>query len=287
MQTIISCPKGSLTPTRRVTVANSPRTRGTGRRWISSRRGAAETLAAALDGTKLAFERRASEKNVLFGSVTVADISQALAEIGFDLDSRCVMLEHPIKELGLLDVVVHIHREIDVTIPVRVVRPGEDPDALAPEFVAEGSLEVADEDLEAEREPVAETGAGGCRRTRTARSRNTSRVEHGRRRSRRAFRPAARGRANREPSSPSDEGPRLVNAVGLESPDRRCRRSAWDGFEEGVEQARTSPRHHRGSYRRSARPRSGRSRKTFQRPEMEGWVRWNCEPTQPKRPFRI
>ncbi len=112
-----------------------------------SRRGAAETLAAALEGTKLAFERRASEKNVLFGSVTVADISQGLTEKGFELDRRCILLEHPIKELGLLDVVVHIHREIDVNIPVRVVRPGEDPDALAPEFVAEGTLEVADEDM--------------------------------------------------------------------------------------------------------------------------------------------
>lgn len=110
-----------------------------------SRLGAAKKLAAALEGTKLAFERRASEKNVLFGSVTVSDISLALTELGFNLDKQCVQLEHPIKELGLLDIVVHLHREIDVTVPVRVVRPGEDPDALAPEFVAEGALEVSDE----------------------------------------------------------------------------------------------------------------------------------------------
>ena len=114
------------------------------------RRSAGEKLAASLDGTKLAFERRAGEKDVLFGSVSVTDIHRELQERGFDLDRKRILLEHPIKELGAVDVVVQIHRDISVTIPVRVVRPGEDPDAIAPEFVAEGRLEVADEDLSAE-----------------------------------------------------------------------------------------------------------------------------------------
>jgi len=105
------------------------------------RRGAAEKLAAELKGTKLAFERRAGEKDVLFGSVTAADIAAALADRGFDIDRRRIMLEHPIKELGAVDVVINIHRGIDVVVPVRVVRPGEDPDALAPEY-EEGVLEA-------------------------------------------------------------------------------------------------------------------------------------------------
>ena len=112
------------------------------------RRGAAEKLAAQLDGTMLAFERRAGENNVLFGSVNVADIGRELAEKGFEIDRKRVRLEHAIKELGSFDVVVHVHRDIDVTLPVRVVRPGEDPNAAAPEFVAEGALEVS-EDIEA------------------------------------------------------------------------------------------------------------------------------------------
>jgi large subunit ribosomal protein L9 len=105
------------------------------------RKGAAEKLAAEMDGTKLAFERRAGEKGVLFGSVTAADIVGALSDQGFEVDKRRVTLEHPIKELGSFDITLNIHRGIDVVIPVRVVRPGEDPNALAPEFVAEGSLE--------------------------------------------------------------------------------------------------------------------------------------------------
>ncbi len=108
-----------------------------------SRSSAAQKLAAELDGTKLSFERRAGENDILFGSVTSADIGRALTDRGFDIDRRRILLDSPIKQLGSTDVVIHIHRGIDVTIPVRVVRPGEDPDALAPEFVAEGALETA------------------------------------------------------------------------------------------------------------------------------------------------
>ena len=120
------------------------------------RRSAGEKLAASLEGTKLAFERRAGEKDVLFGSVSVADIHRELQERGFDLDRKRILLEHPIKELGAVDVAIQIHREITVNIPVRVVRPGEDPNAIAPEFVAEGRLEVADDELAAETEVAAE-----------------------------------------------------------------------------------------------------------------------------------
>jgi large subunit ribosomal protein L9 len=109
------------------------------------RRNAAEKLAADLDGTVLAFERRAGEKDVLFGSVSVADIHRELVSRGFDIDRRRIRLDNPIKELGAFDVVVHIYRDLDVTLPIRVVRPGEDPNAIAPEFVAEGALEIEDE----------------------------------------------------------------------------------------------------------------------------------------------
>ena len=120
------------------------------------RRSAGEKLAASLEGTKLAFERRASEKDVLFGSVSVADIHRELQERGFDFDRRRILLEHPIKELGAVNLEIQIHREITVSIPVRVVRPGEDPDAIAPEFVAEGRLEIPDEDSAAEAENATE-----------------------------------------------------------------------------------------------------------------------------------
>lgn len=114
-----------------------------------SRQSAAKQLASELEGTKLAFERRAGENDVLFGSVTANEIAAELAQRGFEIDRRRIVLEHPIKALGLTEIVVHIHRDIDVTIPVRVVRPGEDPEAVAPEFVAEGALETPEDAGEA------------------------------------------------------------------------------------------------------------------------------------------
>lgn len=114
------------------------------------RRSAGEKLAADMEGTRLAFERRAGEKDVLFGSVNIADIHRELQTRGFEIDRKRILLEHPIKELGAFHVDLQIHRDIKVTLPVTVVRPGEDPDAVAPEFVAEGRLEIPDADLEVE-----------------------------------------------------------------------------------------------------------------------------------------
>ncbi|HSN53287.1 MAG TPA: 50S ribosomal protein L9 [Candidatus Sulfomarinibacteraceae bacterium] len=102
-----------------------------------SRRSAAEGLAKQLDGTKLLFERRAGEKDVLFGSVSVADIAKELADRGYDIDRRRILLEHPIKELGTTEVVVNVHRDFQVTLPVQVVRPGEEADAVGIEVTAE------------------------------------------------------------------------------------------------------------------------------------------------------
>ena len=92
-----------------------------------SRRSAAEVIARELDGVELVFERRAGEKDVLFGSVTVADISGELAGKGFEIDRKKVLLDHPLKEIGNFTVDIAVHRDIKVTLPVFVVRPGDEP----------------------------------------------------------------------------------------------------------------------------------------------------------------
>ena len=89
------------------------------------RRTAAERVREDLKGLELRFDRRAGEKNVLFGSVNSVDIARGLAEKGFEIDKRRVRLDDVIKELGSYEVEVQIHRDIKVLIPVHVVRPGE------------------------------------------------------------------------------------------------------------------------------------------------------------------
>ncbi len=107
------------------------------------RRTAAEKAAHELDGIELLFERRAGERDVLFGSVTSVDIAKALADKGYEIDRRKVLLDDPIKALGRYEVQIHIHRAIKVTIPLDVVRPGEQPGAPA-------AAEVAGEAAESE-----------------------------------------------------------------------------------------------------------------------------------------
>jgi large subunit ribosomal protein L9 len=92
-----------------------------------NRRSEAEKAAAALTGTELTFERRAGENDVLFGSVSLIDIARELSDRGFEIDKRKVLLSEPIKSLGSVEIVVQIHRDIQVTLPIHVVRPGEQP----------------------------------------------------------------------------------------------------------------------------------------------------------------
>jgi len=104
-----------------------------------SRRSAADALAKDMGGTELVFERRAGEKDVLFGSVSVADIAGELAEKGFEIDRKRIMLDHPIKEIGNYEVMIGIHREVQVTLPIFVVRPGEEPTRGDQEAVIDAS----------------------------------------------------------------------------------------------------------------------------------------------------
>jgi large subunit ribosomal protein L9 len=115
------------------------------------RRSAAETVSGEMNGLELIFERRAGEKDVLFGSVTSVDIAKELVERGFEIDKRRVLLAEPIKELGSTTVDIHIHRDVSVTVPIHVVRPGEQPKAAD-----------ADEGADAEAtETEADTGDDG------------------------------------------------------------------------------------------------------------------------------
>jgi large subunit ribosomal protein L9 len=121
------------------------------------RKGAAEKVAAEMDGTRLRFERRAGEKDVLFGSVSINDIGRELAELGFDIDRRRILLGHPIKELGSFEVEVRVHRDITVTIPIDVVRPGEQPAPAVEDFE---SIEGAESDHSVEEAVEVEAAVG-------------------------------------------------------------------------------------------------------------------------------
>ena len=82
---------------------------------------AAEAIAVRLTQLEIEIPRRVGENDTLYGSVTSADIAQALKDKGFDVDKRKVVLADPLKALGENTVPVRIHREVTAQVKVKVV----------------------------------------------------------------------------------------------------------------------------------------------------------------------
>ena len=81
----------------------------------------AQALAATLDGLDIAIARRVGENDVLYGSVTSGDVSDALAARDITVDRRKIQLPEPLKTLGEHPVGVKLHREVTAQIKVRIV----------------------------------------------------------------------------------------------------------------------------------------------------------------------
>lgn len=85
-------------------------------------REAAQALADQLTGQRIELRARAGEGGRLFGSVTSADIADAVrAQTGVELDRRKTQLAEPLKELGAVEVPVKLHTDVEVTLTVDVV----------------------------------------------------------------------------------------------------------------------------------------------------------------------
>jgi large subunit ribosomal protein L9 len=90
----------------------------------------AEALAEKLNGQQFIVIRSASDAGALYGSVTTRDAADAATEAGFTVDRKQVVLK-PIKELGLHEVQVVLHPEVDATIELNVARSEEEAELQA------------------------------------------------------------------------------------------------------------------------------------------------------------
>jgi len=79
-------------------------------------------LAQKIGQASVTIEGRANEQGHLFGSVTVSQIGRALREKGFPVEDRMVRLQNPLKEIGVFDVQLHLHADVDVPVKVWVVQ---------------------------------------------------------------------------------------------------------------------------------------------------------------------
>jgi len=113
----------------------------------------AEKLAETLDGKQFVVIRQASDSGALYGSVTTRDAADAVCEEGFSIDRKQVAMGGPIKDLGLHEVHVTLHPEVEVIIKVNVARSTEEA-----ELQASGKTiqEVAAEEEEAADYEIAE-----------------------------------------------------------------------------------------------------------------------------------
>ena len=87
----------------------------------------AEAMRDRLANVEVVIARKVGETEALYGSVTAADIAEALAGKGFELDRRKLQLDEPLKRIGDVDVSVKLHREVTAIVKVRVVAEGQTP----------------------------------------------------------------------------------------------------------------------------------------------------------------
>ena len=108
----------------------------------------AEAMGDKLNGQQFIVIRQASDAGSLYGSVTTRDAAEAATADGFSVDRKQVYLIHPIKELGVHDVRVVLHPEVEAIISLNVARS-----------VEEGELQASGksiQELAAEEEAAAE-----------------------------------------------------------------------------------------------------------------------------------
>ena len=85
---------------------------------------AANGLAERMAALDISIARRVGENNTMYGSVTSADIAQALSAKGFEVEKRKIHLPDAIKSLGEHTVAVKIHRDVSADVKVKVVAEG-------------------------------------------------------------------------------------------------------------------------------------------------------------------
>ena len=97
----------------------------------ATRRGEAEKHGGKVDGTSVVLIRASSNSGQLYGSVSVRDIVEALNAEGANVTKSMIILERPIKTIGVFDVRVALHPEVSVNVKVNVARSPDEADLQA------------------------------------------------------------------------------------------------------------------------------------------------------------
>ena len=97
----------------------------------AARRSVAEKDAGTVEGKSVVLIRASSNAGQLYGSVSVRDIVEALVADGAPVTKSMIVLERPIKTIGVYDVKVALHPEVSVTVKVNVARSPDEAEQQA------------------------------------------------------------------------------------------------------------------------------------------------------------
>ncbi|HVW54233.1 MAG TPA: 50S ribosomal protein L9 [Rhizobiaceae bacterium] len=95
------------------------------------RKSEAQAVAEKLDGKSFIIVRSAGETGQLYGSVSTRDISELVTAEGFSVSRNQVELNHPIKTIGVTNVAIALHPEVEVTISLNIARSAEEAERQA------------------------------------------------------------------------------------------------------------------------------------------------------------
>ncbi len=113
-------------------------------------KGDAEKMGEILSGLTIKIVARAGDADQLFGSVTSRDIAAELGQMGYTVDRHKILVDRPIRMVGEHDVKIHLHRDIDIPLKIRVLAEGREEETATEEAVEDSSSA----DNAAEAEPV-------------------------------------------------------------------------------------------------------------------------------------
>ena len=125
----------------------------------ATKRSDAEAASKGVDGKTVQLIRQASNVGHLYGSVSARDIAEALEGVGAHVAKSQVVLDRPIKAIGVHEVRIALHPEVSVTVKVNVARSPEEADLQAQgidvlqQMFEDEAAPLASEELE----PVGET----------------------------------------------------------------------------------------------------------------------------------
>ncbi len=105
-----------------------------------------QVLAEEISKASCTIIANASEEGHLYGSVTARDIAEQYAAEGLEVDAKAILLDEPIKEMGIYEVKFRLHPEVEFEAKVWVVKGDDAGGAVMPEEASEGAGDDASDD---------------------------------------------------------------------------------------------------------------------------------------------